>query len=493
MDTNLGLPECCICTDSLEDPRQLPCGHCYCGPHKTCLEILKTGKFFKCAICKSEHHILIADLKPIYGVRDFLKEQQDALQEASKDEPFLLFCHYHPKKQVKFWCTNCELTMCLECTDSETHSDHQFISVSKNFRSIIEQQMKKLSHKTEANSAFYDAKMEQLVLKARGIELEIKNLEAEKATTSENLSKIEAYLDGRDRILDLNCFHWIFGLKEKENTIDCDKVARTSPFNKGSKFKSVNTQTTHKMLVEKSTQSSKVKTTQKQVQTITSPFDLASIQPGTPTQAVRPKLEYVCQCGRLRNSPPNAGCPFPIWHRRLLSEMAQPTQVSVPFAGSQNLVKPVRMDMFRQCDENIRPETDFRYDNHYLSSNDMYVNSIKIHFPYDAAIKHNVKLETAYLINQFCMFQLKVQRQKNNKLRVSIDIRGAEQNTMYTVSFETKSGSDFWIWKNKKLVDSDDCVAVEKASNLDWCSLPVKVRGNSSWTISARVDFMPKF
>ena len=346
--------------------------------------------------------------------------------------------------------------MCLECTDSETHSDHQFISVSKNFRSIIEQQMKKLSHKTEANSAFYDAKMEQLVLKARGIELEIKNLEAEKATTSENLSKIEAYLDGRDRILDLNCFHWIFGLKEKENTIDCDKVARTSPFNKGSKFKSVNTQTTHKMLVEKSTQSSKVKTTQKQVQTITSPFDLASIQPGSSTQSVRRKLEYVCQCGSMRNSPPNAGCPFPIWHSGLFSEMVQPTPTLFPFAGSQNLVKPVRMDMFRQCDENIRPETDFRYENHYLSSNDMYVNSIKIHFPYDSGIKHNLKLESAYLITAFCMFELSIQRQKNNKLRVSIDIRGAELNTMYTVSFKTKNGSDFWIWKNKKLVDCRD-------------------------------------
>ena len=137
MDAPLNLPECSICTDFLDDPRQLPCGHCYCGPHKPCLEILKNESLYRCAICKIDHQIIIEDLKPMYGLRDFLEEQQDVTEEALKKVPGTLFCSEHPKFPVKFWCKNCECTMCIECSDDDLHSDHDFISFSKNIKSIV--------------------------------------------------------------------------------------------------------------------------------------------------------------------------------------------------------------------------------------------------------------------------------------------------------------------------------------------------------------------
>ena len=55
--------ECSICTDFLENPHALPCGHSFCGPPKNCLEGVNYGQTST-----------ILDLKPLYGVKDALAQ-----------------------------------------------------------------------------------------------------------------------------------------------------------------------------------------------------------------------------------------------------------------------------------------------------------------------------------------------------------------------------------------------------------------------------------
>ena len=140
------LPECVVCSDILEDPRQLPCGHCYCGPPKTCMDALKHKSNLKCAICGVENKISISDLKPLYGLRDYLKEQKSAISQNSEQiDNGELYCQSHKQNHLKYWCKICEDLLCVTCLDSLIHQNHDFVNFRNNFQAILPNILRKYS------------------------------------------------------------------------------------------------------------------------------------------------------------------------------------------------------------------------------------------------------------------------------------------------------------------------------------------------------------
>ena len=133
--------------ESIRDPRALPCGHSYCGPPEPCLNALqKSGQpdILTCALCNEDHHLKIADLKPLYGFRELLESHssevgsykkeienlRNAMAELQQKHVFEaplcqftgheLFGTQHP---VQFWCNDCKEFICEICLEKR-HSRH---------------------------------------------------------------------------------------------------------------------------------------------------------------------------------------------------------------------------------------------------------------------------------------------------------------------------------------------------------------------------------
>ena len=121
--------ECVICNESLVDPRALPCGHSYCGPPRPCLSGLKglTGGIC-CAICRVDHDLEPEDIKPLYGIRDYLLKKQ-----TNPNIP----CSTHRGKECSFWYLDCELMICFECTENE-HDCHFVRNLKKHLIAKVE-------------------------------------------------------------------------------------------------------------------------------------------------------------------------------------------------------------------------------------------------------------------------------------------------------------------------------------------------------------------
>ena len=118
-----GSPECSICAEELDDPRALPCGHSFCGPHKSCLTMLKqTNGAIKCALCNELHHLDISSLKPLFGIREFLQHSGKPCPKSPKPAAFSR-CPTHPSSPVLFWCVQCSEKICQTCFETQ-HDGH---------------------------------------------------------------------------------------------------------------------------------------------------------------------------------------------------------------------------------------------------------------------------------------------------------------------------------------------------------------------------------
>ena len=131
--------ECVICNENLLDPRALPCGHSYCGPPRSCLNSIKNADGgMCCAVCRTDHCLQPNDIKPLYGIRDYIHESV----RKKMTKTIFLPCFVHKNKECTFWCNTCRTMICDECFDDK-HEDHSTRRLKKHLIKTIEEKFGK--------------------------------------------------------------------------------------------------------------------------------------------------------------------------------------------------------------------------------------------------------------------------------------------------------------------------------------------------------------
>ena len=172
--------ECVICNENLADPRALPCGHCYCGPPRSCLSALKDdfGRL-RCAICRIDHNLKPDDMKPLYGIRDYIHESV-----RKKTKTVFLPCSVHENKECIFWCNTCGNMICDQCFDDE-HDDHSVRKLKKHLVKMVEKKLGKtlkegiVQYRENLHNIFQlkNSELEKLKLHVAEIEEEMEEVE----------------------------------------------------------------------------------------------------------------------------------------------------------------------------------------------------------------------------------------------------------------------------------------------------------------------------
>ena len=139
MAANLENLECVICSNYLTDPRALPCGHSYCGPPRLCLDALKNGGFLRCAVCRVDHNLKAEDIKPLYGIRDFIQGTSSQQSQITTPE---LPCTNHGSHECSYWCNDCNAMICALCFETE-HDGHSMRSLKNYLTQKLESQLGK--------------------------------------------------------------------------------------------------------------------------------------------------------------------------------------------------------------------------------------------------------------------------------------------------------------------------------------------------------------
>ena len=178
--------ECVICNERLLDPRPLPCGHSFCGPPRLCLNSLAVDiGSLRCAICRGSYALKAEDVKPLYGIREYL--QGDSKQDTRKLST--LPCSVHQSKGCTFWCNNCQIMLCDDCFDE--HDGHLVRKLKKHLVEKIEKELG--TTLVEAFSKYQDC-VEKLV------DVKLSNLETSRLWVEVAESELESILQQRELV-----------------------------------------------------------------------------------------------------------------------------------------------------------------------------------------------------------------------------------------------------------------------------------------------------
>uniref|UniRef100_A0A3B4DEC5 Tripartite motif-containing protein 35-like n=1 Tax=Pygocentrus nattereri TaxID=42514 RepID=A0A3B4DEC5_PYGNA len=103
---------CPVCCESIRDPIPLSCSHRVC---KSCLQnIWDTKGSRECPVCKRKSSLDIPLL----------------LSSKSPSEKAETFCRQHGK-ELRLFCLDDQHPVCLDCCDSERHTNHRFCTVKE--------------------------------------------------------------------------------------------------------------------------------------------------------------------------------------------------------------------------------------------------------------------------------------------------------------------------------------------------------------------------
>ena len=127
---------CPVCQAEFDDPRILPCGHCYC---QHCIrQLLKHSVPFPCPECRKE--TVLPSNDPNLLPRALLAVR---MKEKLKGQGKYKLCSKH-EEPMKLFCNDCRLMVCVDCVFNHTKHDYQPLDVvAKSFA-------KKVSHKRTA-------------------------------------------------------------------------------------------------------------------------------------------------------------------------------------------------------------------------------------------------------------------------------------------------------------------------------------------------------
>ncbi|XP_063728174.1 E3 ubiquitin-protein ligase TRIM32-like [Symsagittifera roscoffensis] len=128
--------KCPICTETLVDPRTLPCGHSYCGPPRKCLDYIKleSDPASKCAVCSKVFQVKVSDLNPLYGIREAIEAFSLDNKVVERGQPCT-----HAELEFKMWCRDCSVALCVPCVDAY-HSSHYLNS----YKAVLKEQAEKI-------------------------------------------------------------------------------------------------------------------------------------------------------------------------------------------------------------------------------------------------------------------------------------------------------------------------------------------------------------
>ena len=161
---------CPICQDEFNDPVIIDCHHSFC---RTCiatwiyrtrsLQHSKDGLGFNCPSCKSKNKI------PFGGVAEFSKcfyieQLKDAKAKLQSSYPR---CTKHTTEDLRFYCTECETTMCRDCkvVKHEGHTAECVYDVANDMRVKLRENINRT-----------DADLEKLCLSKDSCNLDKENI-----------------------------------------------------------------------------------------------------------------------------------------------------------------------------------------------------------------------------------------------------------------------------------------------------------------------------
>ncbi|KAK6174224.1 hypothetical protein SNE40_017543 [Patella caerulea] len=142
---------CSICLSNFRKPKIIDCYHTYC---EACLDDyidkFAVGDKFDCALCRRTITVPPNGAKG-FPVNFYVDDQETA---NNKDE----FCVYHGQEILDFYCSDCQLVVCRQCTqtDHQTHDVQNLQNVRQIFVLELETLKQELADKIPQFQSYSD-------------------------------------------------------------------------------------------------------------------------------------------------------------------------------------------------------------------------------------------------------------------------------------------------------------------------------------------------